>query len=167
MISELLASVKKVNENLQNGETVREVLEKHESDIMDLQLIQLFSGKASDGADMRPFYSEDLQPGGFFKSVDSAKRYADWKQTINYPVQASRNPDAPNLYINGRFHSELEVEFGPDAVAVVGSTMYAQRIMNKYGVEKFGLTDENWNVVFRDRGALDETIEKIKKQLFA
>ena len=165
MISELLASVKKVNDELQNGTIVRDVLEKHENDIMDLQLYQLFSGKSSSGEDLRPFYSEDLQPGGFFKNADSAKRYADWKQTINYPIQASRNPDAPNLYINGRFHDELEVEFGSDAVAVVGSTMYAKNIMAKYGIANFGLTDANWNAIFRERSALDETIESVKKQL--
>lgn len=166
MISELLASVQKVNEGLQNGTIVRDVLVGHEDDILELQKQQLFEGKTSSGDDFRPFYSEDLQPGGYFKNKESAKRYADWKQTINYPIQASRNPDAPNLYINGRFHSELGVEFGTEAVAVDGRTIYAKQIMAKYGNENFGLTPENWNVVFNERGAKDELINEIKTELW-
>lgn len=165
MIAELLESVKKVNEGLQSGDTIRDVLMQHDNDILDLQKIQLFNGMASDGNELHPFYSEDLQPGGFFKSADSAKRYADWKQTINYPIQANRNPDAPNLYINGRFHDELNVDFGADAVAVIGGTMYAKNIVNKYGINNFGLTTENWNKIFNEHGALAELIESIKKQL--
>ena len=167
MLQELLNNATKVLDGLQGGETIRNVVTRHGDDIMEMQLQQLFSGKASSGEDIRPFYSEDLQPGGYFKSADSAKRYSGWKQTLNYPMQANRNPDAPNLYVNGKFHSELGVNFGSDAVSVGGKTSYADNIVAKYGIGTFGLTDDNWDNVFWERGGYDELLQEVKKQLFA
>lgn len=167
MLTELLDRVKSVQEGLQDGEIIRDVVVDHEEDILDLQKLQLFQGKASNGEDIRPYYTEDLKPSGFFNSVESAKRYSDWKQTINYPRMADRNADAPNLYINGKFHSELAVNFGSDSVVVAGSTSYANEIVDKYGLETFGLTKENWDIIFRDRGGLSELLSHIKQQLYA
>ena len=166
MLTELLNRVKSVQQGLEDGDTIREVVSDHEDDILDLQKQQLFEGKASSGEDIRPYYSEDLKPSGFFNSVEAAKRYADWKGTISYPRMADRNADAPNLYINGKFHSELAVNFGNESVAVVGKTSYANGIVSKYGIETFGLTKDNWASIFRDRGALSELLQSIKKQLF-
>ena len=167
MLTELLDRVKSVQEGLQDGEIIRDVVVDHEEDILDLQKLQLFQGKASNGEDIRPYYTEDLKPSGFFNSVESAKRYSDWKQTINYPRLADRNADAPNLFINGKFHSELAVSFGSDSVVVAGSTSYANEIVDKYGLETFGLTKDNWNIIFRDRGGLSELLSNIKQQLYA
>lgn len=167
MLTELLDRVKSVQEGLQDGEIIRDVVVDHEEDILDLQKLQLFQGKASNGEDIRPYYTEDLKPSGFFNSVESAKRYSDWKQTINYPRMADRNADAPNLFINGKFHSELAVNFGSDSVVVAGSTSYANEIVDKYGLETFGLTKDNWNIIFRDRGGLSELLSNIKQQLYA
>ena len=167
MLTELLDRVKIVQEGLQDGGSIRDVIENHEEDILDLQKLQLFQGKTSSGEDIHPFYTEDLKPSGFFNSVESAKRYSDWKQTISYPRQADRNADAPNLYINGKFHSELAVNFGSESVMVGGSTSYANQIISKYGLNTFGLTKDNWNIIFRDRGGLAELIQNVKKQLFA
>lgn len=166
MLTELLERVKNVQEGLQDGEIIRDVVVDHEDDIMDLQLLQLFQGKASNGDDIHPYYTEDLKPSGFFNSVEAAKRYSDWKQTISYPRQADRNADAPNLFINGRFHSELGVEFGSDSVVVAGTTSYANNIVDKYGLNTFGLTKENWDIIFRERGGLPELLQLIKKQLY-
>lgn len=166
MLTELLDRVKSVKEGLQDGEIIRDVVVDHEEDILDLQKLQLFQGKASNGEDIRPYYTEDLKPSGFFNSVESAKRYSDWKQTINYPRLADRNADAPNLFINGKFHSELAVNFGSDSVVVAGGTSYANNIINKYGLHTFGLSKENWDIIFRGRGGLNELLQSIKKQLF-
>lgn len=166
MLTDLLNRVKVVQQGLEDGNSIREVVVDHEEDILDLQKQQLFEGKASSGEDIHPYYSEDLKPSGFFNSVEAAKRYADWKGTINYPRMAERNSDAPNLYINGKFHSELAVNFGSDSVVVAGGTSYANNIVNKYGIETFGLTKGNWDIIFRDRGALSELLQVIKKQLY-
>lgn len=166
IIENLQKRVENVLVGLQSGSLVRNVVAKHADDILDLQKYQLLQGKASSGDDMRPYYTEDIQPGGYFKSVESAKKYAAWKETINYPRNAKRNSNAPNLYINGRFHSELGVQFGPTAMTIIGATTYANGIIAKYGTNQFGLTKDNWNVIFRERGGQEELLTEIKKELY-
>lgn len=135
---------------------VRQAMENKETDIIDLQRAQLFSGIRSDGEDIRPYYTEDLRSnGGFFDSIDSAKKYADWKESMTYPKDMYRNTLAPNLYIagvpnEGKFHSELGVEFGEDAMSIVGTTGYARMIMGKYAPETFGLTDASFETIRED-----------------
>lgn len=167
ILNDLRTRVQNVNDGLMTGVLVGIVIMRHPDDILELQKIQLFEGKASNGEDIRPYYSEDLKPSGYFYSVESAGRYAAWKQDgIRYPYSANRNPDAPNLYINGRFHSELGVQFNPDSVGIVGTTGYAKGIMAKYGMNTFGLMESNWMVIFAQRGAYDELMNEIKSMLY-
>lgn len=167
ILNDLRTRVMNVNDGLQTGTLVRNTVIRHPDDILDLQREQLFEGKRSDGQDMRPYYSEDLKPKGYFYTVESAGRYAAWKQSgINYPYNANRNPDAPNLYINGRFHDELGVQFATDTVTVLGTTGYAKQIVDKYGLESFGLMMSRWMTIFAERGALDELMNEIKQLLY-
>lgn len=166
ILTDLRNRVQIVNDGLQSGEIVRNVVVQHPDDIMELQRIQLLQGKSASGEDIRPFYSEDLKPDGYFYSVESAGRYAAWKQDLEYPYTVSRNPDAPNLYITGKFHSEIGVEFGPDAVGIVGETPFAAGIMLKYGIETFGLMMSNWLALFEEFGAYDELMQNVKQLLY-
>lgn len=166
ILNDLRSRVAKVNEGMQTGETVRNVIIRHPNDILELQKEQLFQGLASDGQEIRPYYSEDLKPSGYFYTVESAGRYAAWKQSLDYPYEANRNPDAPNLYINGRFHDELGVEFAADTVGVIGATGYAKNIVAKYGIQTFGLMMANWMVIFVERGAYDELLNELKSMLY-
>lgn len=164
-ISSLLANAKAVQSGLQ-GSLVREVLQMHGTEIVEQQRIQLLEGKNSHGEDIHPFYTEDVKPRGWFKTKESAQRYADWKQTISYPYSVRRNPNAPNLYITGVFHDDLGVNFGSDAVEIIPDTAYAANIMSKYGRGMFGLSFEKWGVIFGEKGAKDELIEKIRNLLW-
>lgn len=167
ILEDLRQRVVDVAEGLASGALARDVVVRHESDIMELQRQQLFEGRASSGEDIRPYYSEDLKPGGYFYSVESAGRYAAWKQDgVAYPYTANRNPDAPNLYVNGKFHSELGVEFGADYVLVRGMTSYADNIVNKYGLRTFGLMAENWSRLFAERNGLNELMDGLKRILY-
>ncbi len=168
ILDELLGRVRTVAEGVENGAMVGAAIQSHSEDIMSLQKEQLLQGKTSGGDDIRPYYSEDLRPGGYFNSVESAKRYADWKASgISYPAfGGSRNPDAPNLYINGKFHSELGVQFTATTVAIVPETGYAATIVTKYGYETFGLMPENWNRIFYEYGAYNELMNEIKAILY-
>ncbi len=167
ILTDLLSRVQTVSESLAQGNVIRDVLLRHDADIMELQKLQLFAGKAGGGKDIRPYYSEDLKPRGYFHSVESAGRYAAWKESgIRYPYSVERNPDAPNLYINGRFHDELDVEFGAEMMGIVGTTPYANGIIAKYGLSTFGLMSENWMVLFEKRGAYDELMDEIKRILY-
>lgn len=167
ILNDLRTRIVGVYDGLQTGELVRNAVVKHPDDILDLQKQQLFSGLASDGQDIRPYYTEDLKPSGYFYTVESAKRYIAWKETgINYPYIANRNPDAPNLYINGRFHDELGVQFDVEAVGIVGTTGYSKGIIAKYGIQTFGLMMANWMVVFIERGAYNELMDEIRTRLY-
>lgn len=164
VLNDIKARVEKAREGLQSY-LVRFVLKEHTSDILELQSKQLLQGKASNGEDIRPYYSEDIKPRGYFRNTESAGRYSVWKEGLSYPYSVQRNPDAPNLYINGKFHSELDVLFDRDCVEVTGASFYAQKIIDKYGVKTFGLMQEYWNEIFRERGALGELIESFKNEL--
>lgn len=165
ILTDLLARVQGVNEGLRTGELVRDTLFSRSADVMEMQQRQLLAGKRPDGSDIRPSYSEDLKPTGHFYSVESAGRYAAWKQSLSYPYAAQRNADSPNLYINGKFYDELAVEFGSDAVGIVATTPYAVGIMAKYA-DAFGLSPESWNTIFSERGALADLMTEIKSRLY-
>lgn len=136
---------------------IRTTLEENEVDLLNRQSKQLLRGLASDGGYLQPYYSEDP----YFKSRESANRYAEWKKTLTYPRHKEDRPtDVPNLYINGKFHSEIEVEFHSDDLQFVGGTATARDIMGKYGEENFGLTDESWSEV-----ADEYLTESLKQEL--
>lgn len=162
ILDDLRTRVQAVNDGL--TDMVRSTLTGHGEDVMEMQRMQLFQGKSSSGEDLRPYYSEDLKPKGYFHSVESAKRYAAWKQ--HTPYSAQRNPDAPNLYINGKFHSELGVDFGARQIKIAGRTPYARVIVAKYGIEHFGLTEENWEMLFRERGLYEELMDEIRQTIY-
>jgi hypothetical protein len=77
-----------------------------------------------------------------------------------------RNPDAPNLYITGMFHDDLNVELRSDGVAIVPDTAYAANIMQKYGMNAFGLDAEMWGIIWNEVGAKDELIREMRNQLW-
>lgn len=165
-INILLDRAKTLLESLNTGAIVAEAMPRYEGDILELQKLQLLEGRASNGDDMRPYYSEDLKPQGHFRSAESAERYARWKQELEYPVQTNRNPDAPNLYINGQFHSELGVEFGADYMLVNGVTMKAQAIILKYGIDKFGLADDKLSELIWERGLYKDILTETENIMY-
>lgn len=164
-IDTLLRNAEALRQGMQ-GDIIREALRPHEQDIIEQQRIQLLEGKNSDGEDMHPYYTEDVKPSGYFRTKESAQRYADWKQQLSYPYSVKRNPNAPNLYITGVFHGDLNAELGSDSVAIVPDTAYAANIMAKYGRNAFGLCVEKWNVIWNDKGAKDELITRMRTILW-
>lgn len=165
-IGGLLKNAKSLQSGMQSGTLVRDVLMRHGDQIVEQQRIQLLMGKGSDGKDLHPFYSEDVKPSGYFRSGAQARQYAAWKQTLRYPYSVERNPDAPNLYITGVFHDDLNVEFRGDAVAIVPDTAYAAKIMAKYGFGIFGLNKQMWGIIWNEWGAKNELIEEMKNVLW-
>lgn len=117
--------------------SAREELALHEVEILERISDQLMMGITGRGEDIRPYYSEDP----YFRSRAEAEWYIAWKAEIT--PNPRRNRDAPNLFINGKFHSELIVRFGEEQMLVEGETVYAAEIVAKYGLDTFGLTDEN------------------------
>lgn len=164
-LTTLLRNAEMLQSAMDRGIFLQVVLNDRREEIIASQREQLLEGKDSDGNDMRPYYSEDLKPNGWFHSKESAMRYALWKKTgISYPVNVQRNTDAPNLYINGMFHNDLEARAGSTSVGVYPKTSYAAGIMAKYGMNKFGLTSERWRKVLED--CKDRILQLMKQELY-
>lgn len=167
VVANILERVEGVAAALASGELVRRHLEPLAAAIEDMQRRQLFAGKASSGDDIHPFYSEDLKPAGYFNSRESAARYVAWKdEFVHVPVTvAGRNPDAPNLYINGRFHDELAARFTSEGVEIYATSAYSRQIVDKYGRETFGLSAESWAQLFAAEGFVERLRTAIIEQL--
>ena len=166
-LQDLIQRTESVLAGLQGGEIPRLAVLPYGDDILDLQRQQLAEGKAASGEDLRPYYSEDLKPTGYFNSGATAANYAAWKQTISNPYEAgNRNPDAPNLFITGKFYDELGVSFGSDMVHIVATSGFAAQIMAKYGAQSFGLSAESWSVIMWDRGGYERVLNEVKKILW-
>lgn len=153
LITGLRDNVARVAAYLESGAAVKEHLEPKSEEIMALQRARLMDGKRPDGSDIRPYYSEDR----YFPTPARAEAYKAWKQEIT--PNPRRNPEAPNLYINGKFHSELGVSFEPDGVEINGKTGYAIGIVRKYGMDSFGLPEDEWG------GLIREELPKIRKRI--
>lgn len=164
-LTSLLRNAELLEAAMERNTFLKVALMDDRESIIQKQREQLLEGKDNDGNDMRPYYSEDLQPEGWFKSRESAMRYAMWKKTgISYPIEVNRNPDAPNLYIDGKFHSELEVQLGDKTVGVFPATTYAAGIVGKYGMNKFGLSSARWREVLDE--CRDRILRFMKEELY-
>ena len=164
-LTSLLRNAELLEAAMERNTFLKVALMDDRESIIQKQREQLLEGKDNDGNDMRPYYSEDLQPEGWFKSRESAMRYAMWKKAgISYPIEVNRNPDAPNLYIDGKFHSELEVQFGDKTVGVFPATTYASGIVGKYGMNKFGLSSARWREVLDE--CRDRILRFMKEELY-
>lgn len=164
MLGGLITAVSEFKDDLPN--IIRESLVDHEDDLLNEQKEQLFEGKASSGDYLRPFYSEDMQAsGGYFKDDMGAMKYREWKEKLTYPTRVVRqNTDAPNLYINGKFHDEIGIDFGSEQMEFVARTSYAGKIMDKYGRGNFGLTDERMREVVQV-DVVDDLIKALKERI--
>lgn len=153
--------------NRDKGKYLADILSGREDELLGRQRDQLASGQDSNGNDMLPLYTED----SYFHSISAAQRYRDWKQRIYQPPlydkQFARKPDAPNLYVDadninsgGRFYRELAVVIDGEVIEFNGATPYAENIIGKYGLDKFGLNETFWRMVM-ENGVIDELLTKL------
>lgn len=87
--------------------------------LLELQRDQMYAGLDARGRYISPRYSQDP----WFKSRESAARYAAWKASLHQRRPASYLPprpeDVPNLIINGRLiYDNLLLRVGPLAMRV-------------------------------------------------
>lgn len=142
-IRDYLNKLKTAKEHL--PDVVNNVLFQNEAKIVDLNKAQLYDGKDILGNDIRPLYSQD----SFFKSPAQAQGYIKWKQKIT--PNSSRNPDAPNLFING-FHYSLIglLKKGKDVIiGAKSSNAITSSIDGKYK-NIYGLNSENQSKVDKE-----------------
>lgn len=125
-INDVLRDFRKILEEV--PDTIKSAFYENEKKIIKLQQQQLYDGKNNLGLDIRPYYTEDP----FFKTIGQARGYIKWKQSIT--PNSKRNPDAPNLYINGFFHRSLRIaQEGNDLFIISNLTgKMANDVVDKY-----------------------------------
>lgn len=97
-----ISELKKRLQELKMVEIADQAINDTSETFLDLNREQLMEGKRRDGTDISPSYFEDLT---YFKSIDSATRYSEWKDRIT--PNPKRKKGVPNLYINGFFHNSI------------------------------------------------------------
>ena len=142
-IRDYLTKLKTAKEQLPDA--VNNVLFQNEAKIVDLNKSQLYDGKDILENDIKPFYSQDP----FFKTQAQAQDYIKWKQKIT--PNSRRNPDAPNLFINGFHYSMIGLlKKGKDIVIGVKSlNKITSSIDSKYK-NIYGLNDKNQDKVDKE-----------------
>lgn len=131
-VQELIDRLEKVSIH----QLTMESLDETKENILESQKEQLLEGKTSEGTDITPSYLDDP----YFKSRASAQRYSDWKDEIT--PNSKRSKGTPNLYINGHYHSRLEIEIGDDDITTSNSADFDPDVERKYGNKLLGLEAE-------------------------
>jgi hypothetical protein len=105
---------------------------------------QLWDGKNAEDKDLSPKYSEDP----YFKTREAGERYAKWKQVIT--PSPNRDPDVPNLYINGAFYRKIFARIQSKFIDVITSSNLGAAIVSKYR-NILGLTIKNKELFAKER----------------
>lgn len=137
--------IKKLNAfELFMSNIVKSVISENRDDIVQQIRDQLWNGKNGDDENISPSYSED----NFFKTREAAVKYVKWKTKITH--NSKRDPDSPNLYINGKFHKSLYADVRDHDMEIKSNWSEGEnKIIPKYGKNTFALQDEYIKSVIR------------------
>jgi hypothetical protein len=102
---------------------------------------QIYSGQDGNGAQLNPTYDDDpyFEEEGYWFHRSAA--YKAWKKEITPPCGSSllglppRPENVPNLYINGKFFSEILADRRGDVLHVDPGSGNGPAIVAKYGDE--------------------------------
>lgn len=139
-------------------QTVSEGVEATEDQILFLNRMQLLRGLDKYGKYLSPKYSEDP----FFKSPESAKRYAEWKARIE--PKTDKPFDVPNLFITGRYHSSIDVRVKDASIETMASDPNAASIEDKFSEDIYGLNPESKSIYIEDH-LFDQVKNRVNKKL--
>lgn len=97
---------------------------------------QMWDGLTSEKKQITPKYSQDP----YFKTKEAAIKYANWKQNIT--PNTKRDPDTPNLFINGHFYNSLNNVVNATNIQVKTTSPLGSDIVKKYPTA-LGLINDN------------------------
>lgn len=120
-------------------ENVVDCLDKHSGNVVMAISDQLYSGINGDDEYLTPTYDDDpyFQLEGPWQN--NSKGYKAWKMSITPPVVSSilglnpRPDNVPNLFITGKFHSEINAKRAGDMLLVDPGHNDGPSIVSKYG----------------------------------
>lgn len=116
-VGDVYANVVKLKAELQRQAAIQ--VRRQIAILLELQRDQMYAGLDATGKNITPYYSQDP----WFKSKESASRYAAWKASLHQrrpaPYLPPRPQDVPNLIITGQLiYDRLRVQVGPYALKV-------------------------------------------------
>lgn len=126
-------------------------------DVLSIQKEQMMEGKNIFGENIRPLYSENP----YFKKPGAAQRYAEWKAKIT--PNAKRDKDAPNLFINGKFHSSVKSVFGDNEIKVFSDSSLGSKVLSVHK-DVLGLNPEKAGQ-FAHEKVLPELLKNLRSGL--
>jgi hypothetical protein len=122
-----------------------DIIANNEQKVADINRRQLHKGLNREGKQLSPKYSEDP----WFKSAESAARYAAWKKSL-FPDMTY---DVPNLIITGVYHDSINLQRMGQSIQFDASASFAAGIAGKYQNTALGLNDEGkgevWTTIVR------------------
>lgn len=143
-VDEVYEAVKRWTEGF--DDKCLECMERNQNVFVRLVTEQMYSGFSGDGNYISPSYDDDDffdQPGMWYHD---SQGYKDWKYAITPPAPSSllglppRPYDVPNLYINGKFYSEIFTVSGDRQIELrVVESGDGPSILGKYGDTLFDL----------------------------
>ncbi len=95
---------------------------------------QLLAGKNADGGDLMRYVDDP-----FFKTVEAALRYKEWKKGIS--PNKLKDDDIMDFYINGQFHESINAEFKKDGIDIFSTSNIEGSFERKTDGLGFGLND--------------------------
>lgn len=131
-----------------------ECVDETGDELIELNREQLLHGRDKHGDYLSPKYSEDP----YFKTPESAKRYAQWKASIE--PKRDKPFDVPNLFITGRYHRSIDITVGPTTYDITSSDPNASSIESKFSEDVYGLGGE-----FREMYIEDQLFERLKSKV--
>lgn len=138
-IEEVANIIKKISDGFE--EACIQCLSDNSGIVLRAVTEQLYSGLDGDGKHLSPTYDDDP----FFEEegpwYHRAKDYKAWKYSITPPVSGTmlglppRPDEVPNLFINGKFYSEITASRKGDVLVVDPGNGDGPSIVAKYGDE--------------------------------
>lgn len=134
-----LISLKEQTEEL-SANSIR----KTGANLVQLNREQMLEGKRRDGKDISPSYFEDP----WFKSIESAKAYSEWKDRIT--PNPKRKKGVPNLFIVGTFHNGITIDVTGESIKFNSDFYAAADIERKFTGMIYSLNVEKRTVYVRE-----------------
>lgn len=150
---QLHSNLNSVIENINS--TVLDLASENKPSLVELNTDQLWQGKGNDNQNLSPKYSQDP----YFKSSESARKYADWKWRI---TPGKRDKDVPNLYINGAFYKSIYTTKTDEEIKFDTSTQLGKQVTSKF-TKALGLNKES--LIEVKNNVLPKLIKSVRNEL--
>ncbi|MDE7465009.1 MAG: hypothetical protein K2M59_03920 [Muribaculaceae bacterium] len=136
-IEEVAEIIRKISDGFE--EACIRCLDENKGIVLEAVREQLYSGFAGDGEHLAPTYDDDpfFEEEGIWYHRN--EDYKAWKRTLTPPVTgtmlglAPRADNVPNLFINGKFYSEIIAYRRSDVIVVDPGAGNGPDIVAKYG----------------------------------